>query len=407
MQDTDAAARPRRVLMIAPTSFFADYGCHVRIYEQARGLTARGHKVLLCTYHSGRDVPGLSIVRTPALPWRRRIEIGASWHRLLLDFLLLCTAWRAARRHRPDVIHAFLHEGALIGTLIARLAGVPLLADLQGSLSSEVVEHGTFPPGHRVLGLLRRLESWVDRQPARLLANTHHTARWLMEDFGIAPAKVRVVPDVVDTERFAPERLSAEERQGRRQALGIPPDGFLLVYVGLLAPYQGIDLLLHSFAQVAQQIDAYLLVMGFPHMQRYQRQAEALGIGRRVTFTGPVSYFELPAWLALGDAAVSLKLSQTEGNVKLLNYMAMGLPVVALDTPVGREYLGEAGVFIPQGDSQALAEVVCRLAREPAERWALGRRLRERAVVEFPLSRAIDAMEAAYGEVCPAPAPML
>lgn len=407
MLDIGAAARPRRVLMIAPTSFFADYGCHVRIYEHARGLTARGHDVLLCTYHSGRDVPGLSIVRTPALPWRRRIEIGASWHRLLLDFLLLCTAWRTARRRRPDVIHAFLHEGALIGTPISRLLGVPLLADLQGSLSSEVVEHETFPPGHRMIGLLRRLEGWVDKQPARLLANTHHTARWLVDDFGLAPAQVRVVPDVVDIERFAPGRLSAEERQSRRQALGIPSDGFLLVYVGLLAPYQGIDMLLHSFAKVTEQVDAYLLVMGFPHMQKYQRKAGALGIGRRVIFTGPVSYFELPEWLALGDAAVSLKLSQTEGNVKLLNYMAMGLPVVALDTPVGREYLGDAGVFIPQGDGQALAEVVCRLASRPAERWALGQRLRQRAVSGFRLSRAVESIEAVYAEVCSAPIAVL
>lgn len=407
MQGIGAVARPRRVLMIAPTSFFADYGCHVRIYEQARGLAARGHTVRLCTYHSGRDVPGLSIARTPALPWRRRIEIGASWHRLLLDSLLLGTAWRAARRRQPEIIHAFLHEGACIGTLISRLLRVPLLADLQGSLSSEMVEHETFPAGHRILGLLRRLESWINRQPVQLLANTHHTAHWLVEDFGIEPAKVRVVPDVVDTERFVPGRLSAEERQSRRQALGIPPEGFLLVYVGLLAPYQGIDLLLHSFAQVAQQTDAYLLVMGFPHMQKYQRRAGALGVGRRVIFTGPVSYFELPEWLALGDAAVSLKLSQTEGNVKLLNYMAMGLPVVALDTPVSREYLGDAGVFIPQGDGQALAGAVCRLVEEPAERWALGQHLRQRAVTEFRLSRAIESIEAAYEAVCSAPSTVL
>ncbi|MGQ9667733.1 MAG: glycosyltransferase, partial [Anaerolineae bacterium] len=111
--------------------------------------------------------------------------------------------------------------------------------------------------------------------------------------------------------------------------------------------------------------------------------------------------------LALWDAEVSLKLSQTEGNVKLLNYMAMGLPVVALDTPVSREYLGDAGVFIPQGDGQALAEAVCRLVREPAERWMLGQRLRRRAVTEFRLSRALDSIEAAYEAVCSAPPAVL
>ena len=69
-----------RVLMVAPTSFFADYGCHVRIREEARILTRMGSRVTICTYHNGRDIDGLDIRRTMSIPWRKGYEVGSSRH---------------------------------------------------------------------------------------------------------------------------------------------------------------------------------------------------------------------------------------------------------------------------------------------------------------------------------------
>ena len=57
------------ILMIAPTSFFGDYGCHVRILEEARVLRKCGHRVTIVTYYKGRDLPGLNIVRTRPNSW--------------------------------------------------------------------------------------------------------------------------------------------------------------------------------------------------------------------------------------------------------------------------------------------------------------------------------------------------
>jgi hypothetical protein len=67
-----------RVLMIAPTSFFADYGCHVRILEEARILERLGSRVTICTYHTGRDLEGIDIRRTMSIPWRKGYEVGSS-----------------------------------------------------------------------------------------------------------------------------------------------------------------------------------------------------------------------------------------------------------------------------------------------------------------------------------------
>src|SRR4051812_16144715 len=74
-----------RILMIAPTSFFADYGCHVRILEETRILQKLGHQVTIVTYHNGKGVADIDIRRTLPIPWRRHYEVGSSRHKLVFD----------------------------------------------------------------------------------------------------------------------------------------------------------------------------------------------------------------------------------------------------------------------------------------------------------------------------------
>src|SRR5688572_28198219 len=116
-----------RVLMIAPTSFFADYGCHVRILEEARILQKLGHTVTIVTYRNGNDVPDLDIQRTLPIPWRTHYEVGSSRHKLAFDALLGLKTLQLLARRRYDIIHAHLHEGALIGLLLSRLFQLPLV----------------------------------------------------------------------------------------------------------------------------------------------------------------------------------------------------------------------------------------------------------------------------------------
>jgi hypothetical protein len=149
-----------RVLMVAPTPFFGDRGCHVRIFEQVRALRRHGAHVLVATYPVGRNVPEVTTVRTPRLPWVRRLPIGFSVHKPYLDLLLLVTAARALRRFAPDIIHGHLHEGGVLATVLGRISGVPAVADLQGSLTSELVDHGTLP----ATGVLPHLSRLVERR---------------------------------------------------------------------------------------------------------------------------------------------------------------------------------------------------------------------------------------------------
>ncbi|MGH7856114.1 MAG: glycosyltransferase family 4 protein, partial [Candidatus Binatia bacterium] len=128
---------------------------------------------------------------------------------------------------------------------------------------------------------------------------------------------------------------------------------------------------------------AKFLVMGFPNVERYRDRALSLGLGTNVTFTGRVRYEEAPSFLAAADVAVSPKISVTEANGKLLNYMAVGLPTVAFDTAVNRELLGELGAFARFGDAGDLAAKLVDLLGDDGRRRDLGERLRARAIEEF------------------------
>ena len=387
-----------RILMVAPTSFFLDYGCHVRILEEARALQARGDQVRVVTYYLGRDWPGLDIVRTIPTPWRPDYEVGSSRHKIVFDLLLAGRTLREALTWRPDLIHGHLHEGALIGSVVGRLLGVPVVFDLQGSLTGEMLDHGFVRRDTLAYYWWRRLEERIIDMPDAIVASTTHSAAMLSRSFG-RTASVYALPDSVNLDFFCPACLSAEARDAQRRALGIPPDRALLVYLGLLADYQGVPQLLQALARLrAQAVPISCLVMGFPGVDAYRDHAYSLGLtAEDVVFTGKIPYEEAPAYLALGDLSVAPKLSATEGSGKILNYMAMALPVVAYDTPVSREYLGSLGVYAsPLGDVEALAQALASVVADPVAARALGRQLRERAGRHYSWERTGRQLQRVY-----------
>lgn len=383
-----------RVLMIAPTPFFGDRGCHVRILEEVRALRRHNVEVLVATYHVGRDIPEVRTVRTVRLPWVRHLPVGFSIHKPGLDLLLLIAAARAAQRFRPDVIHGHLHEGAAVAVVLGRLLGRPAVADLQGSLTGELIDHRAIPARGPLPALVRAVERASVRGPNRLLASSTAFASELIDRWG-GGDRVVALPDGVDPEVFRPGLPVDDLRQalhltGRR----------VVVYLGILTSYQGVDDLLAAWPAVVLAVpDAHLLLMGHPNEAGYRDMVVRAGLNRSVTVTGRIDYHEAPRYLALGDVAISAKRSATEANGKLLNYMATGLPTIAYEGPVARESLGEAGLFVPRGDIAALAAACVSLLEDSGERTWRGQALRERAVATFSWSTIASRLVGVYRDV--------
>ena len=380
-----------RILMIAPTPYFSDRGCHVRIFEEAKALMARGHQVRIVTYHLGRDLEPVAVDRTVSVPWYSKREAGPSWHKPYLDLLLFCTTLRVARQFKPDLIHAHLHEGVLIGWLVARLRRIPLLFDYQGSLSGESLNHGFFGTGSLLHRLFRWTENRINRLADLIITSSTPGRQELIRLCQIPQQRVISLPDGVDTSVFR-----CFSHAAARERLGLDDQVPVIVYLGLFNQYQGVDLLIHAARLLIQQgRNFHLLLMGYPE-QEYRQLVNELNIHSFVTFTGRVDYTEAPLLLAAADLAVSPKISDTEANGKLLNYMACGLPVVAFDTPVNRELLGDDGIYAVFGDTVDLANCMAHALADLEQLRQQGRRLRSRAVEQLGWDARVQELEAIY-----------
>ncbi len=393
--------RTYNILMIAPTSFFLDYGCHVRIAEEAWILEKLGNKVTIVTYYIGGDLNGVDIERTSPIPWRHDYEVGCSRHKLAFDLLLSIKSLQVALRQKPDIIHAHLHEGALIGYVLGKLLGVPQVFDFQGSMTGEMIDHRFLDPDGALYGPVRWIEQVIDHLPPAIITSSRHAADLLRNEFHCRSDNIHIVPDCVNTDTFRPDAFTEEERISLKAHLGIPPGRKVVVYLGLLADYQGTPLLVQAAARlVKSRPDVHFLIMGFPGEEDYRAYAHSLGVADHVTFTGKIPYQLAPRHLALGDVAVSTKISATEGSGKLLNYMSLALPTVAFDTPVSREYLDDWGVYAERGNAAALAEALGSVLADEERAAALGTGLRQRAMERYSWKQAGGQIMGIYDSLC-------
>jgi len=380
-----------RILMLAPTPYFADRGCHVRIYEEARALKAAGNEVHILTYHLGRDMPDIPVTRIPAIPWYNKLEAGPSWHKIYLDAMLLFKAVPLIVKFRPHIIHAHLHEGAFIGYFLKRMFRLPLIFDYQGSLTGECIDHGFFSASSFAARTFKQIESMINNFADKIITSSSAADNELVNSWSVAPGKVVPVIDGVDTDAFRP--LPQDEC---REQAAIPRDVPVVAYLGVLSSYQGTDLLLDCIETLKRMgSSAHFLIMGFP-CEQYRATAEARGIGDVITFTGKIDYKDASTMLSAADIAVAPKLSLTEANGKLFNYMACGLPVVAFDTPVNREVLGDTGIYARYADSEAMALLIAKLLSDDKARKKLSVRVREKAVNEHSWKTRADKLVDVY-----------
>lgn len=384
-----------KILMIAPTPYFSDRGCHVRIYEEAKALKARGHEVVIVTYHLGRDVGDIPVVRITNIPWYQKLSAGPSWHKSYLDILLLYKAIVIAKQFKPDVVHAHLHEGAFLAAIAKRSLKAPLLFDCQGSLCAELLDHGFMRPAGLRHRFFAKLESWINRQADFTVTSSTATAEIVKQEFPEISSRLKSLPDAVDTDLFMPgpkdQQLFAE--------LGLPKGKKLLVYLGAMTDYQGVDLLLEALKELSSvRNDFHALLMGYPE-SNYVERARELGLDDWITFTGKLDYSEAGRYLNLGDVAVSPKLSATEANGKLLNYMACGLPCIVFDNQVNRELLGEYGLYVQKQEPQALADRIQTLFDDLDLQQDLSVKLRNHVTTHHSWNARILELESVYSKM--------
>ena len=381
--------------MIAPTPFFADRGAHTQIYEEIVALEKLGHNVLLCTYGLGRDVSGVQIKRCWVPKYYKKLSAGPSYTKVLLLPVLAFLVLRTVQREHPQIIHAHLHEGAVIAKFCHLFyPHIPIVADIQGSLVGECVQHGFVKRGSipcRALGLLeKKILSWfpVITQSTTMLENFTSLLN--------ADKNVFNVLDGVDVDRFKPQVTNLELLEELEMNEQTPR----VFFMGLLEEYQGVDLMLQSFQIVASQVEIVeFVIVGYPNITKYRQIAKDLGIEGRCHFLGRINYFDIPQYLSLATLAVAPKISLTEGDGKLYNYMAMAIPTIAFDRPVSREILGDTGIYADLKSVADLAKKIQYALENPDEAKKMGLLARDRVVENLTWEQVGKRIEMVYESI--------
>lgn len=374
--------RDRLVLHVAPTPFFADRGCHMRIAGIVRCLNAIGYRNTVCTYHHGRNVEDITTVRTYPIPGYTRTSAGHSPFKYLADVLLALLVCYQVIRYKPTVIHGHLHEGALLGHVARSLVfwrRIPLVFDVQGSLVGELVAYGTLKEGSFSYRVFRAIESIVCRLPDVLMCSSENSLGVMRDRYGVQPSRLMLTPDGTDVAQFSVERsheLSA--------SMGLPADRPIAVFSGSLLAAKGIDELKALIGGAAKQaLAVHFLVIGYPESEM-REWVDANGYTSTVTLTGQLPFEKLPAYLALADVAIEPKaVFAGEASGKLVNYMAAGLPVICFESPHNRAMLGDDGYYASLAGRDLLPALREALEEDVEHRRMRGLRCRRRALENY------------------------
>jgi glycosyltransferase involved in cell wall biosynthesis len=281
---------------------------------------------------------------------------------------------------RPDVLHTYLLHGNILGRLIGRLVGVPVI------IGSE-----------RTIGQARKWGRLATRLTNPLTdaveVNSEIGGRAIERDLGVPSEKIELVRSGLDLSVFS----SANRRDELRTEFGVTADQHLIVYMGRLRTVKGVEYGIRAFASALEQLPNIRIVLAGEGDQRnfLSSLVSKLGISEQVDFLSVRN--DVPELLSAADSV--LMPSLTEGFPRTaIEAMAAGKPVIATNVGGTPEAIidGETGILVPARDSDALASAIVRLVGDSDLQARLGAAGRERAAQNYSVDKYVSRLDEMY-----------
>ena len=352
-----------KILLIAPQPYFEERGTPIAVDLMLKALSERGDEVDLLTFHVGEDRrhPGVTVTRSrpPLAP--RSIPPGFSWKKAWCDLFLLREAFRMMRAKRYDLVHA-VEEASFIALILGKVYRVPYVFDMDSSMALQLLSQFRWlrPAG----GLLHWMETLPMRRAIAVVPMCEDLA---MHARLCSSGIVHVLKDV-----SLISESSGESAEDLRRKFSIA--GPLLLYVGNLEYYQGIELLLASFARVLEtHPDARLVVIGGSgrDIRKYRARAQELHIDGSVHLAGPRPVAALGGYLKQADLLISPRIQGNNTPMKVYSYLDSGVAVVATALPTHTQVMTESEAALAAPEPAAMAAAIARLLDDPDERRRL------------------------------------
>ncbi|MDH3979106.1 MAG: glycosyltransferase, exosortase A system-associated [Gammaproteobacteria bacterium] len=274
-------------------------------------------------------------------------------------------------KESPDILHA--HSPSLNGLAALRIGRrhrIPVVYECRAFWEDAAVDHGTSSEWGLRYRLTRALETRVFKQANAVTTICEGLRRDILAR-GIPPERVTVIPNAVDIGRFNTDRQVDPELVLRLGLEGTQVLGF----IGSFYAYEGLSLLIEAMPRVLAQMPdvRLLLVGGGPQEDALHQQADELGVGDRIVFTGRVPHDQVQKYYDLVDILVyprlPMRLTELVTPLKPLEAMAQGRIVLASDVGGHKELIrdGENGTLFCAGDSESLVESILMILQHPDE----------------------------------------
>ena len=373
-----------------------------RVWQEARALKAAGAEVAVVS-PTGKGftetyecLEGIHVYRHP-LPVEANSAVGyareygaALYHQMRLAFKV----WRT---HGFDTLHGCNPPDLIF--LIAlpfKLMGKRYVFD-HHDINPELYE-AKFDR-RDVFWRLMRLFEWLTFKTANVVISTNESyKRIAIERGGKRPDDVFVVRSGPDLSRVRHAEPNAALRKGRHHLVG---------YVGVMGEQEGIDLLLEAARHIVHDLGRddvqFCLAGAGPSLESLKADAVRLGVADAVTFMGRVPDAELFEMLSTADVCVNPDrvnpMNDKSTMNKILEYMALGKPIVQFEVTEGRVSAGEASLYAKPNDPKDFAEKVLELLADPAACARMGAFGRHRVETQMAWTYEVPNLIAAYQRV--------
>jgi len=363
-------------------------GASIHVRSVAQALAQRGHDVTVAALRVDGESPSDYLPGTVEIPYdrtykalRRSIDgdgqsvLSSEIYSLLLNSASHEGLAGLEQDGGVDAVYERYSLWSVAGIRFARLRRIPYLLEVNAPLVHEQQLYRELRLSDAAEGIERFLFSEADA----IFVPSTELAEYISRKVG-KRRRLYVTPNGVDLDRFAPPSPLADP------AARAPKERFRIVFLGSLKPWHGIGVLLDAFEQLRTELPgAELLVLGHgPLRDKVEEFASRLG-PEAVNVTGEVPHQQIPKWLREADVGVAPYPEIEEfyfSPLKVIEYMAAGLPVVASSIGQLRHLVCDehTGLLVTPGDPESLAAALRRLAEDRKLRARLGRRARERAI---------------------------
>lgn len=367
--------------MVAPQPFFSFRGTPISVYHRTQVLAELGAEIDLLTYGQGLDidVPGVRTIRIPRFAFLGDVKVGPSMLKFFLDIFLFFWMIGLLVRNRYDFV--YVHEEAIILALFLKpIFRFDLIYDMHSSLPNQLINFKV-ADSRLMVGIFRILEKASLRRSDAIVTVCPHLLGYIEDRVGKCPSHFLIENSITEKIALAKPNGSHDETLANRPSdPEFPDDALVIVYAGTLETYQGIDLLLNSFAKVRGAVtQARLLIVGGTpsQVEKYKALGNRLELGQTCTFMGTVPHEMARSYCRMAAVQVAPRLSGADTPLKIYEQIANGIPIVATRINSHTHILNEDVAFLVSPNPDALAQGLIAALTDPEARKALAVRAQE------------------------------